>query len=262
MLDGRRASVVQMRSRRQSTNLGSERASRAELVRVAEKLFAERGIHGVGMREIVAEAGHKNAGSIRHHFGSKDNLIREIMIEGLRRSEQWRIEQLDELERSHAKISIRDLLLILVGPVRHNVVTETFMVFLAQVALGSREFYEEVINKEIQVGTKCCVDYLRAISRPPSDEYFDNRMALLSNYLMAYLNSQYRGRSAQGILSRSHVDWRSDDLLEHFLETAEGILRMPSPATAIDEKGAAPRVRLTSPRAAHLTDVAAESRHE
>jgi len=214
------------------------------------------------MREIVAAAGHKNAGSIRYHFGSKENLIREIMVDGLRRSEEWRMKQLDQLESASTKITIRDILLILVGPVRHDIVTETFIVFLAQVSLGNRKFYDEVINKEIQVAIKCCVDYLRALSRPPSDDFFDNRMALLSNYVMAYLNSQYRGRSAQGILWRKHMDWNSEALLEHFLETAEWIIRASPSSTRADDQSADTRPKPDDSRKAHFADAMAETRGE
>lgn len=44
-----------------------------KLLKAALKLFAERGRDGVSLRDIAAEAGATH-GSIRHHFGTKDNL--------------------------------------------------------------------------------------------------------------------------------------------------------------------------------------------
>lgn len=41
----------------------------------AERLVAERGLHGVRASEVVKAAGHKNNSAITYHFGSWDNLL-------------------------------------------------------------------------------------------------------------------------------------------------------------------------------------------
>jgi AcrR family transcriptional regulator len=199
--------------------------SRAKLIGVAEKLFAERGIHGVGIREIVTEAGFKNVASIRYHFGTKENLIREIMIGGLHISEEWRVAKLKELEGRGSEFAMRDILLIVVGPVLHGVVTDTFMMFLTQVSLADRRLHDEVIYKATQAGMKRCSEHLRRLSDIDSVDELDTRMALLSIYLTGYMNSHYWRRSKAGVLWRKSVNWRSNAMLEHFLVTAEGILR-------------------------------------
>ena len=45
------------------------------LLEVAERLFAERGVNGVSLREIGAAAGQRNTGAARYHFGSKEGLL-------------------------------------------------------------------------------------------------------------------------------------------------------------------------------------------
>ena len=47
------------------------------LIAAASKLFAERGIDGVSTREITIEA-NVNSASIGYHFGTKENLAREV----------------------------------------------------------------------------------------------------------------------------------------------------------------------------------------
>jgi AcrR family transcriptional regulator len=42
-------------------------------------LFAERGFHGTGIRDIATEAG-TTLSSLYHHFGSKDDLLVDIMF--------------------------------------------------------------------------------------------------------------------------------------------------------------------------------------
>jgi AcrR family transcriptional regulator len=45
----------------------------------AIRLFADRGFHGTGIRDIVTAA-NSTLSSLYHHFGSKDDLLVEIMI--------------------------------------------------------------------------------------------------------------------------------------------------------------------------------------
>jgi AcrR family transcriptional regulator len=223
---------------------------------VAEKLFAEKGINGVGVREIVNSAGHKNMASLRYHFGSKEKLIREIIVEGVRASEQWRIIRLDRLEQQDAEITIRDILLIIVGPVLEEVVTPTFMAFMEQVSLADRAFYEEAVRSEIQVGMRRCTDHLRRLAQPKCGDQFDDRMALFSLYVMAYQNVYSHGQltSKPGPIWATTVEWRSPRLLVEFLDTAEALLTLPptvmtAPALRNGEDGGLDRSKLASRRA-------------
>jgi AcrR family transcriptional regulator len=52
-------------------------ATRAQLVGVATRLFAERGYAGVGTEEIVREAG-VTRGALYHHFADKRELFRAV----------------------------------------------------------------------------------------------------------------------------------------------------------------------------------------
>jgi AcrR family transcriptional regulator len=52
-------------------------ATRAELMRVARALFAERGYAGVGTEEIVTRA-NVTRGALYHHFADKKHLFRAV----------------------------------------------------------------------------------------------------------------------------------------------------------------------------------------
>jgi AcrR family transcriptional regulator len=54
-------------------------STRESILRTAERLYAERGIAAVSLRDIAAAAGQKNNGAVHYHFGGKDNLVREIV---------------------------------------------------------------------------------------------------------------------------------------------------------------------------------------
>lgn len=54
-------------------------ATRARLIAVAERLFAERGIAGVSLNEINRAAQQRHSNACQYHFGSKEGLIQAIL---------------------------------------------------------------------------------------------------------------------------------------------------------------------------------------
>jgi AcrR family transcriptional regulator len=57
-------------------------STRDVILDAGERLFAERGVAGVSMREIAAEAGLRNQGSLYHHFRDKDDLYAAVIERG------------------------------------------------------------------------------------------------------------------------------------------------------------------------------------
>jgi AcrR family transcriptional regulator len=53
-------------------------STREQIVLTAERLLAQRGLDGVSLRQIGAEAGNGNNSAVQYHFGSKDRLIQAI----------------------------------------------------------------------------------------------------------------------------------------------------------------------------------------
>jgi AcrR family transcriptional regulator len=54
-------------------------SSRARLLATATRLFAERGLDGVSLREIIREAGIKHATAIQYHYRDREGLLAAIM---------------------------------------------------------------------------------------------------------------------------------------------------------------------------------------
>jgi AcrR family transcriptional regulator len=59
-------------------NNSSGRATREQIVLVAEELFAARGIEAVSLREIGQAAGQRNNAATQYHFGDRAGLIGAI----------------------------------------------------------------------------------------------------------------------------------------------------------------------------------------
>ncbi len=59
--------------------------TRARLIVVAERLFAERGVNSVSLNTITTAAGQKNRSALQYHFGNRDGLLQAIIDRHARR---------------------------------------------------------------------------------------------------------------------------------------------------------------------------------
>jgi AcrR family transcriptional regulator len=89
--------------------------TRAQLIRAGERLFAERGIGAVSLREITREAGQRNATALQYHFGDRRGLVRAILAKHAPSEEAQRHRLLDELE-ARSGVSAREWVQVLVVP--------------------------------------------------------------------------------------------------------------------------------------------------
>jgi AcrR family transcriptional regulator len=89
-------------------------ATRERLMRAAERLFAERGIDAVSIRDITSEA-DANSASIHYHFGSKAALVGAILDWRAAEVGARRAAWLDRIEAADSP-TLRDVIEALVIP--------------------------------------------------------------------------------------------------------------------------------------------------
>src|SRR3954454_12216164 len=83
----------------------------------AQMLFARRGIDAVTVQEIVSAAGQRNNAALHYHFGSKEELIRQLVVDGAAVLDERRQGMLRQLEARGGPATIREVVLVLVMPV-------------------------------------------------------------------------------------------------------------------------------------------------
>jgi AcrR family transcriptional regulator len=89
--------------------------TRDRLIDAAARLFAERGIGAVSLREINREAGAKNAVAVQYHFGDRAGIVRAITAKHGPDVDARRHAMLDEYE-AKGEDDLRALVAALVRP--------------------------------------------------------------------------------------------------------------------------------------------------
>lgn len=93
-------------------------ATREALLRAAERLFAERGVHAVANRHISRAAGQGNNAAVTYHFGTKGDLVRAIAARHAESIERSRLRMMDAIADS---MDLRDWVACAVRPVTEHV---------------------------------------------------------------------------------------------------------------------------------------------
>jgi AcrR family transcriptional regulator len=123
-------------------------ATRAQLLRAGERLFAEHGIHQVRLREINALAGQRNSSALHYHFGSREGLVEAILSEHQTAMDVAVRPALDELEFGATGPTVRAVVTVWVDALVGQLQTESgrdFLRILPQVL--------DTVNRTVREGT-------------------------------------------------------------------------------------------------------------
>jgi AcrR family transcriptional regulator len=170
----------------------AERA-RVELIVTAERLFAERGLDGVSLRQIAAEAGYANPATVQYHFGTKEGLWQAIVDHRLPGIEQRRSELFDELGDD----DLASLVEVMARPLLELPDDARYLSFLGQLLVDIDEHdrvYRAAVERE---GSR---RIRRAVDRILADESHAVRAMRLQfvTLLMVHAIANRRARVAAG----------------------------------------------------------------
>jgi AcrR family transcriptional regulator len=90
--------------------------TKKRLLDAAERLFAERGVDGVSLREVNAAAGERNNAALYYHFRDRDGLVRAIVERHYPRFLERQRALFDAAQRDDRLCDFRTLVGILVRP--------------------------------------------------------------------------------------------------------------------------------------------------
>ena len=165
--------------------------TRELLLNTAERLFAERGINGVSLREIGLACHQRNNGVTQYHFGDKAGLVRAVFERRAAEVNARRLQLLDKATRQ-GRDSVPDLIRAYVEPLAEQIERENFYVpFLSRLqAEHQRDELLQPVNEAVNTAfTRVRRQLRRHLNSWPSD-LFRNRLRLAVNLAIDALADQ------------------------------------------------------------------------
>ena len=156
------------------------RDTREQLLLTAERLFAQRGIDAVSVREILNEAGQRNKNAAQYYFGGREGLITALVTARSDALNRRREVLLDEVESSERRNDLRALCTVLVAPLAEALddPDNHFLGFLARYQLDhSRTVLSRAVDRVHTASYWRTAKLIRATTGLPRS-VFDIRFSL------------------------------------------------------------------------------------
>jgi len=200
------------------------RRAAAQIKAVALQLFAQRGVDGVTVREIAAAAGQKNHGAVGYYFGSKEQLVRELVLDGAIEIDNRRNAALDALEFEGGPGSVREIVDVLVFPAAAEDGDDYYIRFIVMLSMTHRELMMDALESRWNSGYRRCLDHLRRLMPSMPRVLQNQRFVFMGAYLGSVLA---RRQQALADRSRAHPIWSAAFSLEHFAQSLTQVLAAP-----------------------------------
>jgi AcrR family transcriptional regulator len=148
---------------------------RERILEVAERLFAEHGMSGVGLRAITAEAG-VNLASIAYHFGSKDGLLEALFAQRAAPIAQERLRLLAQCYENAPSPTLEDILDAFLRPalvlgVQPQFGGPAFVKLRARLAIEPEALSRKILSKAFDLSSKKFIDAIaEALPQQPRAE--------------------------------------------------------------------------------------------
>jgi AcrR family transcriptional regulator len=143
----------------------SGRLTRELIIVTAERLFAERGIHAVSLREIGQEAGQRNTAATQYHFGTRENLLAAIYVYRSIHLNERRWELFHELQEQGARSDVEALLRAILLPHVESIRDRDnhFLGYLARILTDEATFVLADLGANEKWDVEQHLDALRAL---------------------------------------------------------------------------------------------------
>lgn len=196
----------------------------AHLKAVALRLFAERGIDGVTVRQIAEEAGQKNHAALTYHFGSKEALIRTLIAEGARTIDDRRNAWLDRAEAAGGPHSVLEAM---EGLVRSSVAAapppegEYYNRFILGVQISNHDLFMDALEGKWNRGYQRCLAHIRRLRPGIAPREINQRLMFMGAALGGILAARERELSDH---SRPHAMWSQSRTLSRIASSLAAMI--------------------------------------
>jgi AcrR family transcriptional regulator len=206
--------------------------TRLALIKAATILFADRGLDAVSVRDITSAA-RTNISAITYHFGSKDELIREVYKTSMTPRRDARLAALEEYERRVGKDGVEPegvLRALIEATVRAAMEPKGEASYAMRLVFQAyalrRPLLDDVISQEMDGFARHFIEALgRAVPGVTPEEigwrYYFVIGATLFTSFDSHRSSRLR-RLTDGLCDTSNADRMIEQLLAFFMQGIRG----------------------------------------
>ncbi|MFI5041145.1 MAG: TetR/AcrR family transcriptional regulator [Acidimicrobiales bacterium] len=209
--------------------------TRERMILTAERLFAERGIDGVSLREIGVAAGQRNNSAAQYHFGSRYGLVRAILEFRMAQVDERRLALLAQFDAAGRSGDLRALVEAYVTPLAEMVGsddgTSWYARFLAQLLARADPAVlnpEQYVSRGFTIVLTRLGEHLEAL--PP---VLRSQRVMLAGILTVHALANH-----EFLLATGTTDVPTPLLAADLADTVVAVLTAPvSPATRNEVRG-------------------------
>lgn len=199
--------------------------AKSAMIEVAERMFAERGIDGVSMRDVAAAAGQKNNSAVQYHFGGRDGLVLEVFRRRMKEINLSRAAFLARLDEEGRGGDVRGLVEAVVLPLadylRTSGADSYYAQFIARVS-PAVDILNADLSEVTQASREVSTRLMRALGHLPR-RVAVIRVDLMLNMAVSAL-AVYEQRRNTG---HPIVDADFDETVRHLIDMSVGALEAP-----------------------------------
>jgi AcrR family transcriptional regulator len=216
-----------MSSRARTGARASSEDTRNQIKAAAQMLFARHGVDAVTVQEIVDAAGQRNNAALHYHFGSKEELIRQMVVDGAAVLDERRRGMLEDIEARGGPRSIREVLLVLVMPVIELGEDERwrgYIRFTSNLQASDPNALRAALNNRWNTGYVACFNHLKTMLPLPAG-VIEQRLSIFSIYANSILSAHEAALETRN--TKSSRLWGQRFTIENILDTLEATITCP-----------------------------------
>ncbi|MBV1886432.1 MAG: TetR/AcrR family transcriptional regulator [Parvibaculaceae bacterium] len=206
-------------------------SAKFKIANAARRLFAERSIDGVTTRQITKAAEQKNQASLAYYFGTKENLVKELLLDATGILDHHRRIALDNLEAQNKPVSVREITTLLMKAADR--VSEdnpdgagSHMRFIGLISRTHPDLFMNTLNDKDTHTYRRCMDHLRRLMPNMPTVIKTQRLAIFSSYLAVSMAN--REEALEAIKNGTgHEIWAPNAALAHYAQMMEAMLIAP-----------------------------------
>jgi AcrR family transcriptional regulator len=230
-----------MSSRTRTAPRAASEETRNQIKAAAQMLFARHGVDAVTVQQIVDAAGQRNNAALHYHFRTKEELIRQMVVDGAKVLDARRRGMLADMEKRGGPANIREVMLILIMPVIELGEDERwrgYIRFTSHLQASDPKVLRDALNNRWNSGYVECFNHLKRMLPLPA-AIVEQRLSILTIYANAVLSAHEAALESRS--TKSSRLWDQPFTIENILDMLEAaITTTPSEATLakLQETGA------------------------